>query len=84
MRHLKEKWGEIPDHLKPVELLEENRRTIEIYNLVGDQVRVSWGKAYALDLSAVVQVLSALEIYDIESELRKLKLCFEEEYLRND
>jgi len=59
------------------ELLDENDRSLELWNLVFDQVRLGPKGFYVLDIGACATVFEKLDrIDDVEFELVKMKHIF--------
>lgn len=59
------------------ELLEENSRSLELWELVHDQIRRGPNGFYVLDVGAVATVFKAIDdIDDLEFELVKMKYIF--------
>ena len=57
----------------------ENQEALEVYLMVGDQVRVSaMGKVIGLDLGAVCRVMDALGVKKKKECLKKVKWAFQE------
>jgi hypothetical protein len=80
-----------PETARLVSLLPEipeplpgNEVSLEMWNLVGDQVRVGFKGVYAMDVTAVLEVMGLFNLEDPVFELQKMKRLFEETYLKKE
>jgi hypothetical protein len=69
-------FGRYPEGWKSPEVIPSNLKSLKLWNLVSDQFRVGMGGAFALDLGAIATVFKALNIDNLELELRKMKEIF--------
>jgi hypothetical protein len=80
---LYDEFGEIPDHLVPVEPSIETVYTIFLWKKVKDQIMLSpMGHPYALDKSNVWDLLDKYGVEDISWQMEKIEIIFQEIYTK--
>lgn len=85
LNELESEHGGVPDHLVPPVLEPGNEITLEYWSELFDQVRVApMGGPYALDISAARQYLSEEGVEDIKWQIKKLRIIFNETYMKKN
>ena len=77
--------GRIPEGLEPPELDVENDRTLRLWEIVSDQVRVTgMGEVFALDKAAILEIFERKGVEEPFRELEKMQLIFETVHNKNN
>jgi hypothetical protein len=78
-----EELGFDPQHLLIPELSIEDAYSVSLWDQIKDQLRISpIGNPYALDISAIANYFTILGIQDVDRQIKKMRVIFEEIVLK--